>query len=104
MTTALLVLAQAGQNTQETDPGVDPFLIVGTILGIIAAFAILWTIFTRASRRTRGGVEPPPRSQKAGNPPFEGIARDAPEGDPAAGRSRSLPPTGDRERQRDPAA
>jgi hypothetical protein len=74
-TLALTVLAQNSQSAPSEGAGAG--LIVGTILGVILAIAIIWLIFTRVSRRSRGGVEPPAggADRRRGEPPFEGAER-----------------------------
>jgi hypothetical protein len=72
-TLALTVLAQNSQSAPSD--GVGAGLIVGTIVGVIVAIALIWLVFTRVTRRTRGGVEAPEGSQRRGNPPVEGIER-----------------------------
>jgi hypothetical protein len=72
---AVTVLAQNSQTAP--DEGVGAGLIVGTILGVIIAIAIIWLVFTRVTRRSRGGVEPPAggAERHRGEPPFEGVER-----------------------------
>jgi hypothetical protein len=72
---AVTVLAQNSQTAP--DEGVGAGLIVGTILGVIIAIAIIWLFFTRVTRRSRGGVEPPAggAERHRGEPPFEGVER-----------------------------
>jgi hypothetical protein len=74
-TLAVTVLAQNSQSAP--DEGVGAGLIVGTILGVIIAIAIIWLVFTRVTRRSRGGVEPPAggAERHRGEPPFEGVER-----------------------------
>jgi hypothetical protein len=72
---AVTVLAQNSQTAP--DEGVGAGLIVGTILGVIIAIAIIWLVFTRVTRHSRGGVEPPAggAERHRGEPPFEGVER-----------------------------
>jgi hypothetical protein len=72
-TLALTVLAQHSQSAPSG--GVGAGLIIGTIVGVIVAIALIWLVFTRVTRRSRGGVEAPEGSQRRGNPPLEGIER-----------------------------
>jgi heme/copper-type cytochrome/quinol oxidase subunit 2 len=72
-TLALTVLAQHTQSAPSD--GVGAGLIIGTILAVILAVAILFFIFTRVTRASRGGVEPPKGRRRRGNPPLEGIDR-----------------------------
>jgi hypothetical protein len=72
-TLALTVLAQHSQSAPSG--GVGAGLIIGTIVGVIVAIALIWLVFTRVTRRSRGGVEAPEGSQRRGNPPLEGIKR-----------------------------
>jgi hypothetical protein len=77
MTTALLLLAQAdpGKHTQETT-SIDVPLIIGTLLLVALIAALIWFVFIRSAKVTKGGVEAPPGSQQPGNPPFESIGRE----------------------------
>jgi hypothetical protein len=72
-TLAVTVLAQHSQSAPES--GVGAGLIVGTIVGVVVALALIWLIFTRVTKRSRGGVEAPEGSQRRGDPPVEGIKR-----------------------------
>jgi hypothetical protein len=76
MTTfAVTLLAQHTQKAPSS--GVGAGLIVGTILGVILAMVIIWFVFTRVTRRSRGGVEPPAggAERRRGEPPFESVER-----------------------------
>jgi hypothetical protein len=75
ITFAVTVLAQNSQSAPSE--GVGAGLIVGTIIGVIVAIAVIWFIFTRVTRRSRGGVEPPAGGdeRRRGEPPFEGVER-----------------------------
>ena len=72
---AVTVLAQNSQKAPSTGVGVG--LIVGTIVGVIVAMVVIWFVFTRLTRRSRGGVEPPAggAERHRGDPPFESIER-----------------------------
>jgi hypothetical protein len=72
-TLALTVLAQNSQHAPSTGKGIG--LIIGTVAGVILAFALIWFVFTRMTRRSRGGVEPVEDERRRGNPPVEGIER-----------------------------
>ena len=37
--------------------------------------AVIWFVFTRMTKRSRGGVEPVEEERRRGNPPVEGIER-----------------------------
>jgi hypothetical protein len=72
-TLALTVLAQ---NTQSApSDGVGAGLIAGTIVAVILAIVVLWLLFTRLTKASRGGVQPPKGRRKRGNPPVESIER-----------------------------
>jgi hypothetical protein len=70
---ALTVLAQNSQQAPSSGKGIG--LIIGTIVGVILAFALIWFVFTRMTKRSRGGVEPVEEQRHRGNPPVEGIER-----------------------------
>jgi hypothetical protein len=70
---AVTVLAQNSQKAPSS--GVGAGLIIGTILAVIVAFALIWFVFTRMTKRSRGGVEPVEEERRRGNPPVEGIER-----------------------------
>jgi predicted permease len=73
MSTLVTVIAQNSQSAPGDGAGAG--LIVGTIVGVIVAIALIWFVFTRVTRRSRGGVEAPEGSQHRGEPPLEGIKR-----------------------------
>jgi predicted permease len=73
MSTLVTVIAQNSQSAPSDGAGAG--LIVGTIVGVIVAIALIWFVFTRVTRRSRGGVEAPEGSQHRGEPPLEGIKR-----------------------------
>jgi hypothetical protein len=50
-----------------------PILIAVALIVVIGGG--IFGVFTRTTRRTRGGVEAPRGSQHRGDPPFEGIER-----------------------------
>jgi hypothetical protein len=72
-TLALTVIAQHSQSAPSDGAGAG--LIVGTILGVVVAIALIWLVFTRMTKRSRGGVEPVESERRRGNPPVEGIER-----------------------------
>jgi hypothetical protein len=73
MIDALLVLAQHSQ--EAPDEGVGAGLIIGAIVLVVLVAAAIFFVFTRGSRASRGGVEPPPGERRRGDPPFESIER-----------------------------
>ena len=50
-----------------------PILIAIGVL--IVVFGAIFAYFHFGARASRGGVQPPKRSRRRGNPPFEGIER-----------------------------
>jgi heme/copper-type cytochrome/quinol oxidase subunit 2 len=70
------VLTVLAQNTQEApDDGLGIGLILGAIAFVVLVAVAIFVVFTRTTRASRGGVEPPPGERRPGNPPFEGIER-----------------------------
>ena len=74
---ALFTLAQASGNTQEApEGGIGAALIIGTVVGIVLLFALIFWLFAKRSKASRGGVEPVAGSREQGPPPLESIDRD----------------------------
>jgi hypothetical protein len=73
MTSLALIIAQHTQSAP--DDGLGAGLIVGTIAAVIVAAALIWFVFARMTKRSRGGVEPKRDERHRGNPPVEGIER-----------------------------
>jgi hypothetical protein len=72
-TLAITILAQNSQSAPSDGTGVG--LIVGTIVGVVVALALIFFVFSRLTRRSRGGVEPVDDERRRGNPPLEGVER-----------------------------
>jgi hypothetical protein len=72
---ALILAADPGRGGQDPGGGLSALLIVLVVLGVVVAFAALFMILHRASRASRGGVEPRPGEFRRGNPPFESFGR-----------------------------
>lgn len=70
---AVTLLAQHTQSAPSDGAGAG--LIVGTIVAVIVLIAIIWLLFTRLTRASRGGVESPKGRRRRGNPPVESIER-----------------------------
>jgi hypothetical protein len=68
---ALTVLAQS----KDPGGGIATALIVGAIVLVVVLLALIRLFFSRSTRASRGGVEPPEGERRRGNPPFEGIER-----------------------------
>ena len=70
---AFTVLAQ---NSQEApDEGIGIGLILGAIALVVIVAALIFTVFNRSTRASRGGVEPPSGERQSGNPPVESVER-----------------------------
>ena len=72
-TLALTVLAQHSQSAP--GGGIGAGLIVATIVAVVVAIAVIWLVFTRMTKRSRGGVEPRRGERRRGKLPVEGIER-----------------------------
>jgi hypothetical protein len=76
---AILLLAAdpagAGRGSQDPGGGLSALLIIAVVLGVILMAAVLFAIFHRASRASRGGVEPARDEFRRGEPPVESIRR-----------------------------
>ena len=73
-TLALTILAADGTQSAPDD-GTGAGLIIGTIVAVVAAVVVMFLLFTRLTRRSRGGVEAPDAAQHRGDPPFESVER-----------------------------
>ena len=71
---ALTILAADGTQSAPDD-SLGAGLIIGTIVAVVVAAVVIWLLFTRLTRRSRGGVEPPEGTRRRGDPPFESIER-----------------------------
>ncbi len=72
----LLILAQDRGEQQVPDPGSGIPIILVVLALIVLAAVVLWTIFVRGARKSKGGVQPP--SAETGephpsSPPLESI-------------------------------
>jgi hypothetical protein len=72
---ALILAADPGRGGQDPGGGLSALLIVVVVLAIVAAMALLFFVLHRASRASRGGVEPKAGEFRRGGPPFESIGR-----------------------------
>ena len=71
----LLLAADAGRGAQDPGGGLSALLIVLVVVAVIVGAALLFGVFHRLSRSSRGGVAPRPGEFRRGDPPFEGIGR-----------------------------
>lgn len=64
---ALFTLAQATGNTQEApEGGIGAALIIGTVVGIVLLFALIFKLFAMRSKASRGASSPfPARGSRA---------------------------------------
>jgi hypothetical protein len=72
---ALILAADPGAGGQDPGGGLSALLIVVTIVGVVLALAVLFMIFHRVSKASRGGVQPRAGEFERGNPPFESFGR-----------------------------
>ena len=77
MVSALLVLAQATDNTSEPpDPGTGIPIILGVLAALVIGGILLHLLVANRSKASKGGVQPPPqeRGQRhPGSPPVESV-------------------------------
>jgi hypothetical protein len=71
----LLFAADAGRGAQDPGTGLSALLIVAVLVGVVLMAALLFGLFHRLSRSSRGGTQPRRREFRRGEPPFEGVAR-----------------------------
>ena len=77
-TDVLIFAASSGDNTAEApDSGLSAALIIGVLVGVVLLAVVLFTVFHKTTRASRGGGEPPPGEFKRGEPPFESVHRKA---------------------------
>ena len=72
----LLILAQDRGEQQVPDPGTGIPIILVVLALIVLAAVVLWTIFVRGARKSKGGVQPPPEETgepHPSSPPLESI-------------------------------
>jgi hypothetical protein len=64
---AVLIVAQGSRHTQEApDSGVGIGLIIGTVVLVILIAALIFFVFTRSTRASRGGVVSPDSERRQG--------------------------------------
>jgi hypothetical protein len=72
---ALLLAADPGRGGQDPGGGLSALLIVLVVVGVVLALGALFALLHRASRASRGGVQPRPGEFRRGKPPFESFGR-----------------------------
>ena len=75
LTLALTILGAGGRGEQDPGAGTSLLLIAAVVVGIALMAALLFTIFHRMSRASRGGVQPRPGEFRRGDPPVESFGR-----------------------------
>jgi hypothetical protein len=70
---AVTIIAQHSQNAPSSGTGAG--LIIGTVVAVVVALALIWFVISRMAKRSRGGVEPVAEERRRGNPPVEGVER-----------------------------
>jgi peptidoglycan/LPS O-acetylase OafA/YrhL len=73
---ALLILAQDRGEQQPPDPGSGIPIILVVLALIVLAAVVLWAIFVRGARKSKGGVQPPigeSGQSHPGSPPIESV-------------------------------
>jgi hypothetical protein len=75
---ALLILAQDRGEQQPPDPGSGIPIILVVLALIVLGAVVLWAVFIRGSKASKGGVQAPPEETgeaHPGPPPLESIER-----------------------------
>jgi hypothetical protein len=72
----LLILAQDRGEQQPPDPGTGIPIILIVLALIVVGAVVLWAIFIRGAKKSRGGVQPPPDETGQAHPsapPLESV-------------------------------
>lgn len=76
LTDVLLFAATSGEHSAEApDGGLSAALIIGVLVGVVLIAALIFTVFHRTTRASKGGVEPRSDEFHRGDPPFESVHR-----------------------------
>lgn len=75
LTLGLTILAAAGRGQQDPGAGTSLLLIAAVVVGVVLLMALLFTVFHRMTRASRGGVQPRRGEFRRGDPPFESVGR-----------------------------
>jgi flagellar basal body-associated protein FliL len=73
---SLLILAQDRGEQQVPDPGSGIPIILVVLALIVIGAVVLWAIFVRGAKRSKGGVQPPPEETGQAHPsapPLESV-------------------------------
>jgi hypothetical protein len=71
----LILAADPGRGGQDPGAGLSALLIVAVVVGVALMAAVLFWLFHRLTRASRGGVQPRPGEFRRGSPPFESWGR-----------------------------
>ncbi|HEU4974968.1 MAG TPA: hypothetical protein VFT50_07730 [Baekduia sp.] len=71
----LIVAADAGRGGQDPGAGTSLLLILAIVVAVVVGAAVLFGIFHRLTRASRGGVQPREGEFRRGTPPFESVGR-----------------------------
>lgn len=71
----LIAATDAGRGAQDPGTGTSFVLIAAVVVAVIVGAAVLFGVFHRLTRASRGGVQSKPGEFGPGGPPFESFGR-----------------------------
>jgi hypothetical protein len=71
----LVLAADPGRGGQDPGSGIGLGLIAAVVIAVVVLAALGFWLIHRMTRKSKGGVQPPPGEFERGNPPFESVGR-----------------------------